>query len=112
MIGVSVLLPTELRVAANPGGDRSAVSGVLGTATGRGAGAGGAGLRAARRWRGALTSIRGRVVALRSSGGETARGDVFAGVVEEVGCAEAIGQSAVVPNATARNIFDAQLLPN
>jgi hypothetical protein len=36
---------------------------------------------------------------------------VFAGV-EGAGCAEAIGQSAVVPNATARNIFDAQLLPN
>jgi hypothetical protein len=124
MIGVSVLVPTELLVAVKPGGDRSAVSGrlrgsgVRGSA-GRGAWigatrvvrAGRAVVRIACFWRVGRTLTGGSAVLLGLSGGDAAPGEVFAGVVgvaggvvEGVVCADAIGQSAVVPNATARNI--------
>jgi hypothetical protein len=123
MMGVSVLLPTELLVAAKPGGDRSAVSGRFRGSAGRGAWTGATRLvcagrafaRAARFWRAGWTSTGGSAVVLGLAGGGAAPGEVSAGVVDGVAeggvCADAIGQSAVVPNTTAKKNFRTQLLP-
>jgi hypothetical protein len=117
MIGVSVLVPTALLVAANPGGDRSAVSGRLRGSAGRGAWIGAARVvctgrafvRAARFGRAGRT-LTGGSATLLAGGGVTA--GVVAGDGEGVVCAEAIGQSAVVPNATVRHRIDTRLFAN